>query len=318
VDVDSLYLYLYRFILPALQLQFILEQVTKRKRREALMRLPIGLFDMYTITFDRIRQQPPSQAEMAMSIFTWLYLAKRILKVYELQHALAVQAGDTALVEDGIPPEETLLECCLGLVVIERETSTIRFAHFTLQEYLNEHWQKLFPKGHSTIASTCCTYLSFESPDSDDEEWEDAPTLLDYAANFLGDHLREDTNEELNHQTLKLLADEAKFQLLKFHLREWDCQECPSHLYWAAYFGIPSLAVVLLQTSNYSIDMRDNTGRAPLSYAASMGHAAVVKLLLGVEGVDVESRDQIGWTPLATQLQVVMKQSSSYCLEWKV
>jgi membrane-associated phospholipid phosphatase len=119
---------------------------------------------MYTITFDRIRQQPSSQAEMALTIFTWVYLGKRILQVYELQHALAVQAGDTALVEDGIPPEETLLECCLGLVVIERETSTIRFAHFTLQEYLDQHWRELFPSGHSTVASTCLTYLNFEHP----------------------------------------------------------------------------------------------------------------------------------------------------------
>jgi hypothetical protein len=257
--------------LPALQLQFILEQVTKRKRREALMSLPKGLFDMYTITFERIRQQPSSQADMAMTIFIWVYFAKRMLKFYQLQHALAVQSGDTALVKDGIPPEETLLECCLGLLVIEQETSTIRFAHFTLQEYLDKHWRELFPSGHSMIASTCLTYLNFELPHLLDEHWEKAPTLLGYAARFLGDHLREGTNEELNGRTLNLLNDRAKFQLLIVGIRDLYFRDCPSHLHWAAYFGTLSLVGILLQTNSNSINMRDNSGNTPLLYAVLGG-----------------------------------------------
>jgi hypothetical protein len=182
---------------------------------------------MYEITLDRIRKQPLSQANMAMRIITWLYLTHRMLRVYELQHALAVQSGDNALAEDGIPPEEMLLECCLGLVVIERETSTVRFAHFTLQEYLDRHWRELFPSGHSAIASTCCTYLNFEHP-----KWRGASSFLGYAACFLGDHLREGTNDELNRQVLELLTDKAKFRLLEDGIRPLSFGENPFPLHW--------------------------------------------------------------------------------------
>jgi hypothetical protein len=269
---------------------------------------------MYNITFDRIRQQPPSQVEMAMLILTWVYLAQRKLRVCEVQHALAVQAGDTEFIEDGIPPEEPLIDCCLGLVVIERETSTIRFAHFTLQEYLDKHWRDLFPSGHSTIASTCCTYLTFDPPGLSNEDWEensilliflanrewqDAPTLFSYAANFLGDHLREDTNEELDHQALKLFTDKTKFQLLRVAVQHEGFRECPSPLHWAAYFGVPSLAATFLRTSNYSINTWDDCKHTPLTYAALTGREAVAKLLLGVEGVDVDSKDDEGRIPLS-------------------
>jgi hypothetical protein len=247
---------------------------------------------MYTITFDRVGQQPPSQAKMAMMIFTWVYLGKRILNVYELQYALAVQAGDTALIEDGIPPEETLLECCLGLVVIERETSTIRFAHFTLQEYLDKHWQDLFASGHTSIASTCLTYLHFEHPHLSYKELREAPTLLRYVVDCLGHHLREGTNEEVNRQTLKLLTIEAKFELLTLGILNTYGGAGPSPLHWAVYFGVSSLAAMLLQTNNYPINIRDDTGRTPLfCYDSYVGYG-------GWEDVRTR-RDVAGWGRVA-------------------
>jgi hypothetical protein len=270
---------------------------------------------MYTITFERIRQQPSSQAEMAMTIVTWVYLAKRILKVYELQHALAVQAGDTALVEDGIRPEETLLECCLGLVVIEQETSTVRFAHFTLQEYLDKHWQTLFPTGHSLIASTCLTYLNFEHSHLPRNFWGNASNLSGYASNFLGDHLREDTNEELNRQTLKLFTNTKKFQLVKISLVRSLFAECPSPLHWAAWFGIRSFVAELLQINNYSINTWDNRKHTPLSYAAAAGHEPVVKLLLSVEGKKLIQKTGEDEHHSPMRLKGVEKQLSSYYLE---
>jgi hypothetical protein len=66
-------------------------------------------------------------------------LGQRQLRVVELQHALAIKPGDTTFDTEGITSEKSLVEYCLGLVVVEAETSTIRLTHFTLQEYLEKH-----------------------------------------------------------------------------------------------------------------------------------------------------------------------------------
>jgi hypothetical protein len=77
------------------------------------------------------------------------------MKVIQLQHALAIKSGHTTFDTEGIPSEKALVEWCMGLVVIKTETSTIRLAHFTLREYLDEHWENsdMFPSGRSIVAA---------------------------------------------------------------------------------------------------------------------------------------------------------------------
>jgi hypothetical protein len=171
---------------------------------------------MYTLTFDRIHQQPKAQVQMAMTMVTWIHLAQKKLSVRAPQYALAVRPKDIAFCEDGIPSEKALLDCCLGPVVIETETLTIRLAHFTLQEYLDKNWQQLFPSGHLMIASTCLTYLHFNHPFfADRPNYRSYSSLLPYATNFVDHHLREETNSELDNRVLKLITDQEKLRLLR-------------------------------------------------------------------------------------------------------
>ena len=46
------------------------------------------------------------------------------------------------------------------------------------------------------------------------------------------------------------------------------------------------------------MDSKDTEGRTPLSFAAQMGHEAVVKLLLVRDDVEVNSKDTAGRTPV--------------------
>jgi hypothetical protein len=112
----------------------VLEQATISKRRKALGTLPTELHDTFGGVIERI-QQSRGYAELGMKVLLWLHLANRPLKLKELQHALAVEQGDTQFEVDNIPPRKAILDCCLGLVLVDEETMTVRFVHYSLEEY---------------------------------------------------------------------------------------------------------------------------------------------------------------------------------------
>ena len=49
---------------------------------------------------------------------------------------------------------------------------------------------------------------------------------------------------------------------------------------------------------NIDVNVKNEFGRAPFSYAAGNGHEAVVRLLVESEGVDINARDNEGKTAL--------------------
>ena len=55
------------------------------------------LADAYHDAMDRVRGQKPGLRELADKVLTWIVFATRPLKTTELQHALAVEVGETEL-----------------------------------------------------------------------------------------------------------------------------------------------------------------------------------------------------------------------------
>jgi chemotaxis receptor (MCP) glutamine deamidase CheD len=72
-----------------------------------------------------------------MDLLRWIFLAKEPLTIEELCHALAVEPGDADLDWDNFVDAQFLLECCLGLVIVDESTSTVRLAHKSLQDYFS-------------------------------------------------------------------------------------------------------------------------------------------------------------------------------------
>ncbi|CRG91472.1 Ankyrin repeat domain-containing protein 50 [Talaromyces islandicus] len=68
-------------------------------------------------------------------------------------------------------------------------------------------------------------------------------------------------------------------------------------LSWAAVKGFEAVVRLLLENGT-DIESKDNIGSTPLSLAAANGHEAVVKLLLE-KGANIESKNNISWTPLS-------------------
>jgi ankyrin repeat protein len=257
----------------------------------------------------------------------WVQFGQRPLKVAELQDALAVKPGDITFDKEGKPSHNALVECCLGLVVVETETSTIRFTHYTLREYLNNLWNDpdLFPRGHSTILATCLSYLQFDHhlpPKLGKKHFKQLPPLLQYIVENVGCHLEKNNDRTLAEEWNAILGQENKFEILQLGMR----YSHHTSLHWAAYFGCISVAELLtgidlnaevqrqqipmlhtaergsgqkLKRSAVNINSRSKFGHTPISLAAEMGREGMVRLLLGVPGVDVNSKNKSGNTPLS-------------------
>jgi len=314
----------------------ILEKPTKAARREALTMLPLALGDAYAGMIARIQKSSPSAhptGNLGMRVLMWLYLATRPLRLKELQHALAVvleegKRGNTDLDEDEIPAQKRILDCCLGLVVVDEETMTVRFVHYTLEEYFKRDKNSItyFPDHHKLAAQICLTYLNFpklavdyqalacelDNKDKEDKEQKlfHSFPFLDYAANHWGQYaaqsncsivvevlamkvLRSQTGRVYPHVALHVLYRSQCDTL--YYLTNLRPKFLGIHA--AAYFGLGSYMPEL--GKDYSWDSEDQTGRTPLSWAAENGHEAVVRLLLEREDVDPDSKDKCGRTPLS-------------------
>ena len=111
----------------------------------------------------RIQGQLGEQTELAMQTLSWLACARRPLTSLELQHALAIEKGESSIDEENMPEVEDILAVCAGLVTIENESGIIRLVHYTTQEYLERKKDLLFPSVEDDISRLCVTYISFDT-----------------------------------------------------------------------------------------------------------------------------------------------------------
>ena len=111
----------------------------------------LDLGGAYAAMVGRIKAEGGEKARLGMVVLMWISHSRRPLQVDELCHAIAIQIGSNDLDNDDIPAISTLLDCCQGLVTVDKGGSAVRLIHFTLQEHLCKH-SNLFDAAHSTIA----------------------------------------------------------------------------------------------------------------------------------------------------------------------
>src|SRR5437588_3722698 len=96
----------------------------------------LGVGGAYDATLERIMRQEGDRRELGMGVLMWISRSERPLRPQELCHALAIEEDSAELDLDNVPAIETLLSCCLGLVTMDEERTSVRLIHLTLQEYL--------------------------------------------------------------------------------------------------------------------------------------------------------------------------------------
>ena len=310
----------------------ILGQITPHQRRKKLDEMTKGerLGDAYAATISRIKALQGSRSKLGMDVLMWASHAERPLHVDELCHALGVEEGSREWNTQNIPAIETLLECSLGLVTVEKSSSTVRLVHYTLQEYLS-HNPNLFPKPHSVIAEVCLTYLNFPHIRDLSPALRSVPPtapLVEYASSHWGSHARRGDNKNVKALALELLDGydnhiSSKIQLLrgvKFWGQPFDQENIPrgfTGLHGAAYFGCLEIIVTLLETNNWDAQATDFNGNTAIMWAARAGHGEVVKVLLEWSNVNPNtSNTMYGQTPLSLAARDGHEGAVRILLEW--
>ena len=302
--------YASRFLLVSLNIDAILNESTISRRRERLRKMTSGLElgDVYGATIERIKAQGGDKSRLGMTALMWISHAERPLQADELCHALAVQLGSTDFDVGNIPSISTVVSCCQGLISVDKEGSTVRLIHFTLQEFLSTR-PDILGDPHSAIAEVCLTYLSsqqvnalWSSPSSDAAK----TPFLGYCSIYWGVHAKRELSdygrslalellkEDYGPISTKLLLEQSK----RSYTMNFDTCSPFSGLHCASFFGIVEIVAGLTEMGCYDINGGDFSGRTPLAWAACSGHEEVVKVLLGQGEVSPDRADNFGQTPL--------------------
>jgi len=273
----------------------------------------LELGDVYGATIERIKAQDGDKSRLGMTALMWISHAERPLQADELCCALAVQLGSTDFDVGNIPSMSTLVNCCQGLITVDKEASTVRLTHFTLQEYLSVH-PDLFSKPHSAMAEICLNYLNSKQVKAISV----APPLstqstpfLEYCSVYWGVHAKRELSDCGKSLALKLLQEpysQISTESLLKHATLYGADVhdiCPrfSGLHCASFFGIVEVVATLIEEGGSDINGEGYLGCTPLSWAAYNGHEEVVKILLGREEVNPDKPDNSGKTPLSYAAQ---------------
>lgn len=179
----------------------------------ALKVLPVNLDNVYEGVMDRIEGRGKYDKKLAMQILSWVFHAARPLHMEELREALSIRPGDKELDDTGFLPPETIVEACGSLVVYDESSRIVRFAHYSVQEYLGN---KDLPSSIH-LANICLIYLAlngFKDPCPDQGSMKirlEKYKFSEYAVRFWGLHTKGEgeNSPETRHRILEIFTSET-------------------------------------------------------------------------------------------------------------
>ncbi|KAJ5721418.1 uncharacterized protein N7483_009352 [Penicillium malachiteum] len=159
IESSGMFLWVY------LQLEILWDTChTDAAIRSALSALPRGLEETYSCCIERINQKD----NRALKVLKWVSFATRPLHIEELREAVAFGSEDLAWNAEKVPRQEFVIGCCANLVVVDATDYHVRFAHSSVEQYLEKGrerkimpWYPTTAQGVLECGEFCLTYLSF-------------------------------------------------------------------------------------------------------------------------------------------------------------
>ncbi|KAF4459089.1 hypothetical protein FALBO_14162 [Fusarium albosuccineum] len=312
------------FLLAALYFDSIIRCRNLSNIRKAITELPKGpgaYEKLYANTISRI--QGRDTRDLAMQVLSWIAWTKRPITVRELQHALVISDGDTALDEYNITDAEDLISSCEGLVTLDIKTNIIRLVHYTTQEYLESIRDTCVPTGVSGLHQAAFygldevvrRFLSDGYEVNQQTSYGQAPLFSATARGFqstvatlLGHNAQVDLKDVFGRTALCVAAEHGHLDIAKTlishgAITDFTDEFGRSPISDASEAGHVSIVEYLLQCgSEVQADLPENSGRTPLWRAASKGHWEVVSLL-ATHGADIDTHVRGNPTPVSWAAQ---------------
>ncbi|KAB5522809.1 hypothetical protein GE09DRAFT_493396 [Coniochaeta sp. 2T2.1] len=310
------------FLLAALHCNHLCHLVRRSEVQGALESLPRGIDAAYEEAMRRIEADFPERRALALTVLSWIYHAKRALSADELLQALAIDPLTWQFNEEDVPSREIIIDACVGLVAIDSENRTARFAHKSVREYFQREttYRRWFPDAKVDIARSCLSFLCRGSFDRGENPSVDAVAalserypLLSYAACHWGDHVREVHQQDIDGIALSFLDSHNQLQVAAMVI---DAEHRRGGKYWGIWAPVsanPNLAVKLaarfgavgllrlLLARGADLRLQDAAGRTALHWAVRGGFLDAVLAILQhqqQQGVEVDARCALGRTPL--------------------
>ena len=303
-----------------MQLDALISKGLKLERdvRETLQNLSPDIEQVYKDVFMRLKESGSASSSKARAMLRWLYCAYIPLPRKVMLEVLSMN-------EDGTMEaltEEEALEICCNLAIADNETDTFRFAHLSVQEFLES--QEDFQKNmvHTFAAERCIKELMrYHELDSDDfYVGTTYGSFYAYALAFWDYHFFrvefEQRPEHLRRLVLKFFLDEEAFTTFSEsasrsakRLPSWGiCQSTldlvanpprPLHaICYMGYFSWLNEWLATMEPTDIDWNKTNKLGNTALMLASSVSQTEILQFLLKCEGLKHEMRGELGFTPL--------------------
>jgi sirohydrochlorin ferrochelatase len=296
---------------------------TEEDVRRSLKRLPDTLTTAYDEIYGRILAQKGSAPRMALNAFRWIQNSYEPLCSETLLDAVTVEVGSSGeYFHNATVKANELLRACQNLLILDKSLNVFRFAHLSVDEYLESKLLKI--ESHAEIAKACLSLLctpSWGGYDTARETTEGAygnRHLLLYSAVFwpwhfsrcedvkgcqiltdLWDKFISETNCKrwLHHHSTKVKID-LSFDKFWRRARALQQTEDPTLLSVVCVFGLSRIFTTVFESTPHGPrrEPKDSIDRL-LGPACEFGDLDIAQLLID-RGADVSAARKDGWTPL--------------------
>ena len=307
-----------RFLWVKLQLQNLIEKHPKFEKdvRNQLQDAPQGIEELYMNVLHQLESSGSTSWSKAIAVLKWLLCARRPLGRSAMLEALSLD-------EDGdwdILTEEQVLEICCDLVVADDKTDTFRFAHLSVQEFLERMPEFQSSQIHAFAVQRCLQEFGRDAARETGEQSRiQSESFRAYAVAHWDYHLsgvsEQDRVGALEVTVSDFLLDEDSFTafskeaLSSTERHQFDgdgidlTADPPTPLFAFCIFGLRSimerwLNTTVLDQNQIDWNQKNHRGTTALGIASLHGHSTIVKYLLACQNIRPNERGGTGFTPL--------------------